>query len=1014
MKTIQWRYKTFFLTISMFLLCACDEAKTTYPADGPPNILFVAIDDLNDWVGFLGGHPDTKTPNLDRLADRGVYFTNAYTVSPICGPSRASVLTGMRPETTGVYNNKGMYKDYVPDAIALPRFLKDNGYYVMGSGKINHAMGMVVPENYDEYGPDAGAIGGPFTWEELSMTPGEEVDRSDILGQAQALESGVVKDVYPGKVIKRGTLSATLPLNGIDNFLDRPENGYNTFDWGPVDVADDEMPDGKMARWAAQKLDEDYDEPFFLGVGFYRPHQPFYAPRKYFDSFGEKPVSLPDTTPFDLSDMPEVASHYAHFPWSGSFERVREYEAWNDAVRGYLASIHFVDAQVGIVLDALEASPYRDNTLIVLWSDHGWELGEKEHWGKHSPWEGSTRVPFLIVPPKAYAMEKGAQASFVSLLDIFPTIADYAQLPIGKHLEGKSLKPLVEGRVASVRDYNVTTLGRGSYALRSGNFKFISYYDGTEELYDLENDPNEWINLAGRVEYQEMLGALHEKLPVDGRFKRLIRYKNWKALITANDEFLLFDMLATPNGIGEHSEVSAENEDVVAHIRERLLDYDESKRNVLIVDEAIDVETGPTVSWNAIGQLPDNTGGENQPTHLGLGGALIGVHNDALIIAGGSNFPVSEGGDLWSDDTVKVYYDDIRVATRGSDDGRLSWHAVGVKLPDNSAYGATASHPLGMIVAGGTNGVSATNTVNLLRWDDEDRQLSLLDLPALPSESTGGGAAIIGDTLYVLLGSNDRTTTADLYAFDMSRIEIDSTGNPIHENGTVNIRPRLNTDGQPIDPWRKMPSIPEGENEDLSRSAAMVVAQSGDGGEMLYVIGGRRRTTLDENRDAIPVGLGDDRYYLHFYNDVWAFNPRARNGSGEWARKADMEVNGRAESRSAGTALALDKSRIAVLSGARGDTLREAYGRMGVGWEDFPRHPGFQRAPLFYDVKKDTWIGGSSAPLVADPMGEQGHKVAASAVTTKAVFWRDTIVYPTGEVRPRVRTPVIWSLHIEN
>jgi arylsulfatase A-like enzyme len=212
----------------------CADGKESTPASGRPNVLFIVIDDLNDWVGFLNGHPDTKTPNLDRLASRGVYFTNAYTVSPICGPSRASVLTGMRPETTGVCNNVGTYREYVPQATALPRYLRENGYYVMGAGKTNHAMGMVVPENYDEYGPDAGAIGGPFTWEELSLTPGKDVVRPDILGRGPSEESGIVRDVYPGKVIARGTLKATLPLNGIDNRLDRPFNGYNTFDWGPA------------------------------------------------------------------------------------------------------------------------------------------------------------------------------------------------------------------------------------------------------------------------------------------------------------------------------------------------------------------------------------------------------------------------------------------------------------------------------------------------------------------------------------------------------------------------------------------------------------------------------------------------------------------------------------------------------------------------------------------------------------------------------------------------------------
>lgn len=552
------------------------------PVIAKPNILFIAIDDLNDWVGYLDGHPNTKTPNLDRLAARGVYFTNAYTVSPICGPSRASVLTGMRPETTGVYNNKGMYKNYVPDAVALPKLLKDNGYYVMGAGKINHAMGMVVPENYHVYGPDAGAIGGPFTWQELSLTPGEKVERKDILGQNIAEESGIINNIYPGKIVARGSLSATLPLNGIDNTLDRPFNGYNTFDWGPVDVADDEMPDGKIAKWATEQLRKKYNAPFFLGLGFYRPHQPFYAPKKYFEAFADEDITLPEVKSNDLSDLSASALHYAHFPWSGSFKRVQKHDAWRDGVLGYLASIHFVDAQVGRVLDALDASVYKDNTLIVLWSDHGWELGEKEHWGKHSPWEGSIRVPLILVPPKNVPLKQGAQHSFASLLDIYPTIVDYAGLTLGKQLEGRSLKALVSGTQDKVRDYHVTTLGRASYALRIQEWKFIRYYDGSEELYNLAQDPNEWTNLASLQRYKSKLSSYRKMLPVDSRFKQLIRFQNWKAIITAEGEFHLYNMLHPKNGIGEQDEVSKAHPNIVATIQTKLKQQQLTGRHVTI------------------------------------------------------------------------------------------------------------------------------------------------------------------------------------------------------------------------------------------------------------------------------------------------------------------------------------------------------------------------------------------------------------------------------------------------
>lgn len=550
-----------------------------------PNIVFIAVDDLNDWVGYLGGHPDTKTPNIDKLAKRGVYFTNAYTVSPICGPSRASVLTGQRPETTGVYHNVGAYKDYVPNVTALPQFLRKNGYHVMGAGKINHSMSMLYPENFDEYGPSAGAIGGPFTLEELNLTPKKQFKRLDIHGAESNQKSGIVKNVYPGKIIKRGTLSATLPLNGINNVLDRPFNGYNTFDWGPVDVTDDEMPDGKVAKWAEQKLSQSYEKPFFLGVGFYRPHQPFYAPRKYFDAFTDVDISLPKVIDNDLDDLSIPASYYAHYPWSGSFDRVQKQHKWQDGVKGYLAAIHFADAQIGRVLDALDNSAHKDNTLIVLWSDHGWELGEKEHWGKHTAWEGSTRVPFVIVPPKNMNIKNSSNNSFVSLLDIYPTIADYANVAIPTYLEGKSLKSLVDGKQDKVRDYSITTLGRASYAIRKGNWKYIHYFDGSEELYNLSIDSHEWHNLASKTEQQNRLYELRTLVPIDAHFQQLIRYKNWKAIITSSNEFQLYDLLEPKNGIGEHDEVSKENPDIVKTIKRGLASLKADQRYISLVSE---------------------------------------------------------------------------------------------------------------------------------------------------------------------------------------------------------------------------------------------------------------------------------------------------------------------------------------------------------------------------------------------------------------------------------------------
>ena len=543
-----------------------------------PNVLFIACDDMNDWVGFLGGHPDTRTPNMDRLAKRGMVFTRAYCASPICGPSRAAVLTGLSPMTTGVYNNQGTYVDYVPDAVVLPRFFKNQGYHVMGCGKINHAMGCVVKENYHEFGPDAGAIGGPFTWEELNMNPGTKVDRKDIAGVSNKIKSGIVKNVYPGKVISRGDLKAKLPLNGIDNRIDRPANGYNTFDWGPVSVKDDEMPDGKMAAWAVKKLQSQFDSPFFLAVGFYRPHQPWYAPAKYFEPFKGRQLALPPTHKRDLDDCPVVARHYARYPWSGSFKTVQKNNQWQDAIRGYLASIHFVDAQVGRVLDALDKSKYADNTIVVLWSDHGWELGEKEHWGKHSPWEGSMRVPLVIVPPKKWKMKSGKTAALASLLDLYPTLADMCQLKLHRQLDGKSLKPILTRQSKQVRQHLVTTLGRSTFCVRKDNLKLIHYYDGSQELYDLTKDPNEFHNLIktqapngnSSDKADPRVAELKKLLPVDHRFQKFTRLGRYKGVLDGEGTLRVYDMLHPKSGIGEHTEIPAKKQPIKSQIKKHL------------------------------------------------------------------------------------------------------------------------------------------------------------------------------------------------------------------------------------------------------------------------------------------------------------------------------------------------------------------------------------------------------------------------------------------------------------
>jgi arylsulfatase A-like enzyme len=465
-----------------WLACTATVLASGITAAERPNVLFISLDDQNDWLGCYGGHPDAKTPNIDRLAQRSVIFTNAHCVSPICGPSRAAVLTGMRPETTGVYHNKGRYIDYVPDAVTFPEHFRANGYVAMAAGKVDHGLGEPDPKLWDFNGPDCGVLGTPFIGDELHTA-----------------------QMTPERIIDRGALKITLPANGGLSAIDRPSNTWDSFDWAPLDCAETDFPDRKIADWGVAQLQQEHDKPFLLALGFYKPHQPFFAPRKYFDLHDPKEVSLPQTIAGDLFDVPAPGRALATRPWtSGTHKTVATHGAWRDAVRAYLATVSFADSLVGRVVESLDKSRYAGNTWIILWSDHGWSLGEKEHWGKHAAWRESVRMPLMIVPPKN-AMPDGFKPgrrcdASVSLLDLYPTLIDACQLPDPETphagipsggLEGKSLLPLVADPAAEWNDAVVSTIGRGTHSVSTSRWRYIRYFDGSEELYDLTSDQRE-------------------------------------------------------------------------------------------------------------------------------------------------------------------------------------------------------------------------------------------------------------------------------------------------------------------------------------------------------------------------------------------------------------------------------------------------------------------------------------------------------------------------------------------
>ncbi len=406
----------------------------------------------------------------------------------------------------------------------------------MGCGKINHAMGCVVPDNYHEFGPDAGAIGGPFTWEELNMNPGEKVGRKDIAGISISEESGIVKNIYPGKIISRGTLNHTLPLNTIDNRIDRPANGYNTFDWGPVTITDNEMPDGKITSqtkrnfdfgpiagkesdipdykstsYGVEFLQKSHAKPFFLAIGQFKPHLPWFVPQKYPDLYPLDQIELPSTKNDDLADLPKIALKRTN-DRASKHHLVKELNEWKKAVQGYRACISFSDAQIGRLLDALDASPHHDNTIIVLWSDHGYHLGEKDNWHKGTLWERSVHVPYLIVAPGVTKPGTKTDAP-VDLMSIYPTLVELAGLPANPQIkdQGHSLVPLLKNPQTPWSHYALCTHERGNHSLRSRTHRYIRYQDGSEELYDHRTDTNEWNNIA--ADHQDLCRQFSQTLP---------------------------------------------------------------------------------------------------------------------------------------------------------------------------------------------------------------------------------------------------------------------------------------------------------------------------------------------------------------------------------------------------------------------------------------------------------------------------------------------------------------------
>ena len=447
-------------------------SAVTQAADRP-NVLFISVDDLNDWIGCLGGHPQAKTPNLDRLAASGVLFTNAHCPAPACNPSRGAVMTGISPHVSGLYDNRQKMRERMPDAELLPKHFSNHGYWSAGSGKILHYF--IDAESWDEYFPP------------------------------KETEDPFPRTFYPKE------RPVNLPKGGPWQYVET--------DWAALDVTDEEFGgDWLVSKWIGEQLSKQHDRPFFLACGIYRPHEPWFVPKEYFEPFPLEDIQLPlGYLENDLDDLPPAGKKRGPNRY---FPHIQKQGQWKQGIQGYLASIYFADTMLGRVLDALESGPNKDNTIVVLWSDHGWHLGEKQHWHKTTLWEEATRVPLIVSAP---GYDSGVCNRPVSLLDLYPTLIELAGLERIRSHDGVSLVPLLRSPNVEWNRPAVIEYQRGNAAVRSDRFRYIRYNDGGEELYDHKSDPYEWNNLAADPKYAEVTEELAGWITQDWAKKALTK-----------------------------------------------------------------------------------------------------------------------------------------------------------------------------------------------------------------------------------------------------------------------------------------------------------------------------------------------------------------------------------------------------------------------------------------------------------------------------------------------------------
>ena len=447
-----------FVVLAVTVICRPCFANNASKAK-PMNVLFLVIDDLNTWLLSNPGRYTGRViaPNIERLAESGVLFTRAYTASPKCSPSRTAFLMGVAPWQSGHTDNGLTIKDnpVLAKATSFPKLFQQQGYYMVSSGKIGH-------------GYDTGV-----QWDKMVRH-------------------------------KRDPAPPGAPLNG---FARTASGRLTERDWGTTHLKEMEMNDTKVADCAVEALQMKHSKPFFIACGLFHPHMPWYVPQKYFDMYPLDEITLPPIKEDDLDDIPALGRKLI----SGTYEQALQHKQYKKGVQGYLATTTYADAQMGRVLDALESSPYKDNTLVVLFSDHGFHVGEKKHWQKGTLWEDGTntllmfRVPGMTKPQQVYDRP-------VSLLDIYPTLTELTGLKKPGHVVGQSLIPQLKD-VSTVRDIPVITAYQDHVSVRTDRYRLIRYADGTQEFYDHSKDRNEWDNQSQNPEYASIIKVLGKKLP---------------------------------------------------------------------------------------------------------------------------------------------------------------------------------------------------------------------------------------------------------------------------------------------------------------------------------------------------------------------------------------------------------------------------------------------------------------------------------------------------------------------